>query len=641
MGRTNLDQSDIDEIIRLYQSKEMSSTHQLGNKFKVSHQRIYNILKDNNIETNKRGGQLKYGRDVVLKNYAERQRKDGMKIVAICKTTGKEFNDYTNQSGALTLHIQKIFPDVQIPSKYKRRTQYESTGIYWHESFFNIVDKDDEIKEQLSCPYCEWKTFDSTNKTGSLTKHLLRSHDINIDDFLTENPNYFKLSDNIKNKLHDKQMLMDDDNFVTCKVCDKKFKSLTETHLSKHGLTFGQYRDLYGWDIQTHSTLTTKKLSDNTKQLNIKLCDHYKTNNLKMPWHNQDVYDAKLIQNFAQYKDKITNDFLLLTGLNDYKIGEQKFQCRKCNTIFNTDNRYPRCYVCNPVSHSKEENEIFDFLTTELSLAVVRNNRKIIKGEIDLFIPSHNIGIEFNGLYWHAENSSKKDRKYHINKTMMSSTAGVTLYHIFWDEWVNKKTIIKNKLRHIFKLSETKLYARNCSIRDITSKESISFLNEYHVQGGINNKIRLGLFYHNILVGVMTFGSYRLVMNQTNAADEYELTRFATNHCVVGGAGKLLKHFIKTHQPKKIISYADIRWTPNKNENLYTSLGFDFKHQSEPNYWYTKDYNNREYRFNYRKSILVKTGGNPNLSEWNIMQLRGYDRIWDCGNYRYELLLDV
>jgi hypothetical protein len=29
----------------------------------------------------------------------------------------------------------------------------------------------------------------------------------------------------------------------------------------------------------------------------------------------------------------------------------------------------------------------------------------------------------------------------------------------------------------------------------------------------------------------------------------------------------------------------------------------------------------------------------PVLSEWENMQMNGYDRIWDCGNFIYEMIL--
>jgi hypothetical protein len=29
----------------------------------------------------------------------------------------------------------------------------------------------------------------------------------------------------------------------------------------------------------------------------------------------------------------------------------------------------------------------------------------------------------------------------------------------------------------------------------------------------------------------------------------------------------------------------------------------------------------------------------PNISEWEIAQILGMDRIWDCGNLRFEMIL--
>ena len=48
----------------------------------------------------------------------------------------------------------------------------------------------------------------------------------------------------------------------------------------------------------------------------------------------------------------------------------------------------------------------------------------------------------------------------------------------------------------------------------------------------------------------------------------------------------MLKLFIRNFQPDKIISFADIRWTPNPSNNLYTKLGFQFDKQIKPDYTY-------------------------------------------------------
>ena len=51
----------------------------------------------------------------------------------------------------------------------------------------------------------------------------------------------------------------------------------------------------------------------------------------------------------------------------------------------------------------------------------------------------------------------------------------------------------------------------------------------------------------------------------------------------------------------------------------------------------TQDFLNRYHRFNYRKDILVKEGYNSSNTEWEIMQMKGFDRIWDCGSMKFEL----
>jgi hypothetical protein len=111
---------------------------------------------------------------------------------------------------------------------------------------------------------------------------------------------------------------------------------------------------------------------------------------------------------------------------------------------------------------------------------------------------------------------------------------------------------------------------------------------------------------------------------------------------VVGGFSKLLKYFIKYYNPIRIISYADIRWSGlNIKETVYFKNGFNHLNNTPPNYWYIKvgDCSNRYHRFTFRKDILLKEGYDVKLTEWEIMQQKGYDRIWDCGNMKFEMIL--
>jgi hypothetical protein len=105
------------------------------------------------------------------------------------------------------------------------------------------------------------------------------------------------------------------------------------------------------------------------------------------------------------------------------------------------------------------------------------------------------------------------------------------------------------------------------------------------------------------------------------------------NFNVIGGASRLLKYFIRTYNPKQLISYADRRWSQGR---LYETLGFEFIKNTTPNYFYVVK-KRRENRFKYRKDILVKEGFDPNKSEREIMAERKIPRIYDCGCKLYKL----
>jgi hypothetical protein len=292
------------------------------------------------------------------------------------------------------------------------------------------------------------------------------------------------------------------------------------------------------------------------------------------------------------------------------------------------------CIKCSNNSISKSEIKLQDFIDL-FNIKMDINNREILDGqELDIYIPSHNVAIEFNGLYWH--NELYKDKNYHLNKTVECEKKGIQLIHIFEDEWLYKQDIVKSRVKNILGLTENRIYARKCVIKDVSSKESKEFLNKNHIQGNINNSnVRIGLYYNNELVSLMTFGSLRKSMGSVSVDGSYELYRFCNklDSSVIGGADKLLKYFIKVYRPNKVISYADRRWSQG---DLYEKLGFKFIANSKPNYFYVLNHK-REGRFNYRKDILIKEGFDKDKSEHQIMLGREIYRIYDCGAKKYEL----
>jgi hypothetical protein len=138
----------------------------------------------------------------------------------------------------------------------------------------------------------------------------------------------------------------------------------------------------------------------------------------------------------------------------------------------------------------------------------------------------------------------------------------------------------------------------------------------------------------------MTFGKLRKALGNKNNDDinYYEMYRFCIgDKGVVGIAGKLFQYFVKKYNPIKIFSYVDRRFS-NSNKCYLNNIGFKLVSKTVPGYWYFDKSFVRVHRFNFRKDQLSKklTTFDPILTEWENMQLNGYDRIWDCGNLKYE-----
>ena len=267
------------------------------------------------------------------------------------------------------------------------------------------------------------------------------------------------------------------------------------------------------------------------------------------------------------------------------------------------------------------EKDIRDYINQHFETE--NNTRKYLDGkEIDIYIPKKNIGIEFNGNFWH--NEFGKDKKYHQDKSLLAESKGIFLYHIFEYEWMNNKYQIINQLNNLFGINENKIYARKCIIKEVNNNDKTFFLKENHMQGDDVSSIKLGLYYNDELVSLMTFCKPRF-----NKKYQYELSRFCgkSNCNVVGGASKLFKYFIDNYNPKSIISYSNIAHTRG---NLYSRLGMTLQGISEPNYVWCNN-NSILTRYQCQKHKLIKQGY-KGISEVDIMNNRGYYRIYDCGN---------
>jgi hypothetical protein len=207
-----------------------------------------------------------------------------------------------------------------------------------------------------------------------------------------------------------------------------------------------------------------------------------------------------------------------------------------------------------------------------------------------------------------------------------------------WEDWaINKPSIVESIILSKLGLYRHKIYARKCKIINISHKEAADFLNQNHIQGSCNASVRYGLVYNGELISLMTFGKKRTMMmgGKTNR-ESWELLRFCTklNTIVVGGASKLLSHFIKEQGPKIIESFSS---HDTSNGNVYKQLGFMESSNSASSYWYVDKHMIRYPRFTFNKQTLIEQGYDASLTEEQIMAQRGFLKIYDSGQTKWIL----
>jgi hypothetical protein len=332
---------------------------------------------------------------------------------------------------------------------------------------------------------------------------------------------------------------------------------------------------------------------------------------------------------------------------NDGRVLYYKFKCKKCGKEFQdylANGNVPKCNYCYPSpAGSYFELQMRNWIENWLRIPCLFNNREIIAPlELDFYFPEQKVAIELNGIYWHSEKISKgiKNENYHLEKYNKCKEKGIKLLQ-FWDlEWFSKKPIVKSMIRASLGGKDfRKINARNCIVKEVEIKESESFLENNHIQGFNGGEFKFGLYTkENELVAVLIIGKSRF------NKECFEIIRYSSliNTFVRGGLTKLFNYIKENYLPKnyKLISYVDKRFFEGKSNEL---LGLKLNSESYPAYFYTKDYKTLEHRMLYQKKLLKKKFPEiyqEELTEWNIMQLAGFDRVWDCGQYKYTNFLN-
>ena len=285
---------------------------------------------------------------------------------------------------------------------------------------------------------------------------------------------------------------------------------------------------------------------------------------------------------------------------------------------------------------SYPEKEIYSYIVDKIGIENVKfHDRKILNGdEIDIYIPSKKVGIEFNGIYWHSEYNRRVNKNSHINKTEKCEREGIHLIQIFSDEYSEKRNVIFKKINELLGITEKKciLLSPQCEIKEIKQKEAKDFFNEYCINGYTKSSFYIAAYYKEKIIAAMSFikarnGEY--ILNRFAVDDEYKCVNIYNN---------LFNYFVQKNKPAKVKAFLDRRYY-KVNENIFNSIGFKFDGYIDPDYTYMYAKKSSLGRFN--KNFLK----NKNMVEkYNLSSVRvtnkianglGYFRVWDCGQIKF------
>ena len=224
---------------------------------------------------------------------------------------------------------------------------------------------------------------------------------------------------------------------------------------------------------------------------------------------------------------------------------------------------------------------------------------------------------------WGIRNNPPKSSNYHKQKSAIAKNTGYTCIHKF--DWDDSLKVIK------LLQSRASVGARECQIKEVNKEDAKKFIDANHLQGYAKDTVRLGLYYQNNLVSIMTFGKPRY-----NKKYDYELIRYCSILNIAGGSEKLFKYFIKEYQPNSIISYCD---ESKFRGNTYVKLGFELIRTGRPaKHWYnpkTKQHITDNLLRQRGFDQLFKTNYGKGTSNETLMLEAGFVEVYDCGQATY------
>lgn len=225
-------------------------------------------------------------------------------------------------------------------------------------------------------------------------------------------------------------------------------------------------------------------------------------------------------------------------GLVVYTCPTHGLVSQRANDLINGPHK---CAMCSRTQSSQEQ--VIAAFVRSFGVEVLQRHRPTwMSGkELDLFIPEHNLAIEYGGSHVHNSTmnvygADPKDKWYHYDKWKICRDNGVTLLTIYDFDWFANREKWEAVIKHKIQKADRRVYARKCTVVPVERAAARDFCKQHHIEGvGGMWKLTtecMGLEHDGELVAVM-------------ACEEGDIKRSCTlsGTAVIGGVSRLFKSF--------------------------------------------------------------------------------------------------
>ena len=274
--------------------------------------------------------------------------------------------------------------------------------------------------------------------------------------------------------------------------------------------------------------------------------------------------------------------------------------------IGNRTGSHSGCPHCASNGTSNLEKEIIAFIKSVIpnENINVRDRQLLlsIHREVDVYIPSLQIAVEFNGLYWHSKQAGKDDN-YHYDKWIACKDKGVRLITIWEDDWRDKPDAVKSFLLSVLK-PEGNTGKKN-SIVKVNNNDARSFINNNCLSSCIISKNQDDVKY----IGSCDNNSAIKSLLSYNIDDKNCYIHLYGNNC---NFKSLVEHIVDICQSSNVSTITTYSDNDISNDSIYAEIGFSLNNDYVSNNWVVNPFDDCS-RHRLSEYTLSKFKNNPDL----------------------------